>query len=566
MVAIRRPRSHLTLSVALLLPAFLAAQQVPDAGQALRESRPPRREVESRPPPELPAEPPPTPLAGQGRVQVKSFRITGNTLVPTEELSALVGNLAGRELHFADLQAAAAQLTARYRQYGYLLARAYLPPQEVVDGTIEIAVVEGRIDSIAVATPAGVRLKTPLVEKLFAPTVARGAAIRDLDLERGLLLLNELPGIASAAILQPGAAVGTSQLVLRLEEASAVGGGIEIDNYGSRYTGEWRLGATGRLTDRFGRGEQFTLRGLTTSTGGIKSGGLSIQLPLPSLAWTLHADLNTLRYRLGGEFAALAARGTATDALLGLDWAWVRTRAWRATVGAQVIYRDLSDVLGSAGTENDRRLTSAVLRLAVSRSDGWLGGGIWGFQTSLTAGDLSLDTPAQEAFDQSPAGRHTAGGFTHFNTALWREQSLFGRWSLLGVVSGQLASDNLDTSEKVSLGGPNAIRAYPVSEAAADEELMGRVELRYAVGHFPRLGAATLFVFGDAGAARINRRPLAIDEDNHRRLHGYGVGANLAKAGRYEVNATAAWRGASRSVQDPDAGSLRVFVAATRQF
>lgn len=566
MPAARRPRHYRVLCAIGLLPAFLAAQRVPDAGQALRESRPPARAVENRPPLELPTETPSRLVSpSQGRVRVKDFRISGNTLVSTEELSGLVRNLAGQELDFADLQAAAARLTACYRQHGYLLARAYLPPQEVTDGVVEIAILEGRISAVEVATTGG-RLEKRLVEKLFAPVIARGTAVQGRDLERGLLLLNELPGIASAAILQPGSAVGTSQLVLRLEEASAVGGGIEIDNYGSRYTGEWRLGATGRLTDRFGRGEQVTLRGLATSTGGIKSGGLSIQLPLPSLAWTLHADLNYLRYRLGGDFASLAARGDAADALVGLDWAWIRTRAWRATVSAQVIHRDLSDVIGSAGTENDRRLTSAVLRLAASRGDGWLGGGLWGLQTSLTVGDLSLDTPAQRAFDESPAGRHTAGGFAHLNTALWREQNLSGRWSLLGVVSGQLASGNLDTSEKVSLGGPNAIRAYPVSEAPADEELMGRIELRYALEHFPRLGAATLFVFGDAGAARINRRPLAIDEDNHRRLHGYGLGANLAKAGRYEVNATVAWRGAARSDQDPDAGSVRVFVAATRQF
>ena len=56
--------------------------------------------------------------------------------------------LAGRELSLADLDQAAARVTKFYRQSGYPVARAYVPAQEIKDGVVEIAVLEGRFGKL----------------------------------------------------------------------------------------------------------------------------------------------------------------------------------------------------------------------------------------------------------------------------------------------------------------------------------------------------------------------------------------------------------------------------------
>jgi hemolysin activation/secretion protein len=49
----------------------------------------------------------------------------------------------------------AQRITQRYRDAGYALAQAYLPPQEVGDGAVTIVVAEGRYGKIDTRNESG---------------------------------------------------------------------------------------------------------------------------------------------------------------------------------------------------------------------------------------------------------------------------------------------------------------------------------------------------------------------------------------------------------------------------
>ena len=73
------------------------------------------------------------------RFVLKRVVITGNTVFAQETLLALLEDTIGKEVGFAELEAAAARISSYYRERGYLVARAYLPAQDIKDGSVEIA-------------------------------------------------------------------------------------------------------------------------------------------------------------------------------------------------------------------------------------------------------------------------------------------------------------------------------------------------------------------------------------------------------------------------------------------
>ncbi|TMH37486.1 MAG: hypothetical protein E6H56_17065 [Betaproteobacteria bacterium] len=78
------------------------------------------------------------PTTPEGKVLIRSIRITGTTVFLPEELRLLVAGVEGQELSLAEIEALAARITSYYRSRGYVIARAYVPPQRVQDGILEI--------------------------------------------------------------------------------------------------------------------------------------------------------------------------------------------------------------------------------------------------------------------------------------------------------------------------------------------------------------------------------------------------------------------------------------------
>jgi hemolysin activation/secretion protein len=113
-------------------------------------------------------------------------------------------------------------------------------------------------------------------------------------------------------------------------------------------------------------------------------------------------------------------------------------------------------------------------------------------------------------------------------------QSLPHSFSLFGRVGGQWAGGNLDSSEKMSLGGSGGVRAYPNGEALGDLGWMAQLELRKTIGKYAP------YVFVDAGGVQLNQSPAA-GQDNSRNLGGGGVGLRYQRE-TWEFNSTVAWR------------------------
>ena len=87
-------------------------------------------------------------LEGDQKILVKQFQFIGELdFVPIDILQSLIKEFNGKELNFGEIQSVVNKVNRYFQNQGLLVARAYLPKQEVKDNTILISIYEGRLDA-----------------------------------------------------------------------------------------------------------------------------------------------------------------------------------------------------------------------------------------------------------------------------------------------------------------------------------------------------------------------------------------------------------------------------------
>ena len=82
--------------------------------------------------------------------KLKDIQITGNTVFPTYVLMRLVDFKIGQEVTINDLIMSANEITEYYQSKGYVSTVAYLPPQKVQNGKVEIKILEGKYGNVEI--------------------------------------------------------------------------------------------------------------------------------------------------------------------------------------------------------------------------------------------------------------------------------------------------------------------------------------------------------------------------------------------------------------------------------
>ena len=547
------------LSVALLATGDTLANQAlaavaPDAGQVQQGldqkplQLPERQSIDLN----LPDTPSDQAQSTGPSLQVTGFVLEGNSAIPNEQLLPLLDDLKNRTLTLGQLQAATNRITRFYRERGYPLARAYLPAQEIDGGRVWIAVLEGRYGQVQINDQAG------LSDSVLAPLAAlqAGDAVQARPLERSLLLLQDTPGVEVKSTLRPGSSTGTSDLLVNIERAPLLSGSIDADNYGNRFTGQYRLGGTLNLNSPLGLGDRLTLRAMGSDEE-QNYGRIAYQLPVGPWSTQLGVAYSDMDYQLAKDFEDLDAHGNARIASVFALQPLVRSRDFSLYAQVQFDDKRLQDDIDLFDQKNAKRSRVVILTLNGNSRDTLLGGGVNSFALAWSQGSLNLDDTTAQRIDDLTAG--TAGRFHKLNPSLVRLQRLSERFSLYTQLQGQWADGNLDSSEKLYLGGAYGVRAYPQGEASGDQGWLANLELRYALTDTWQLST-----FIDHGEVRLNKDTWASGE-NHRSLSGAGLGARWAAHG-WQVSAVTAWKLGNTDPQSDVDRSPRVWAQVVRFF
>lgn len=545
----------IAMVMATAVPTTIWAQTRPadvDAGSILRQEEALQRQEPA--PLVAPEEQAPLPeLTGIGEVtvEVKQVEFTGATeLAESAALEAVVEEAIGRELDFAGLQALAERVTRYLKEEGWVLARAFLPEQDVTDGVITIEIIPGRLDiqgrafRIEQIGDRPLRIDPERLGAILTALIPAGEPIRQADLDRAILLINDLPGIEALARLEAGEAEGSSHILLSVREGPLFASGLNVSNFGSRSTGRERAGFTGNLNNPLGIGDQATLA--LTAAEGLSLGQLNYKYPLGPSGLAADLSLSHMEYDVINSDSTSKLDGSSTTTGIGLSYPLVRSQQTNVNLGVDWTRDDLEDRIDSVAY-SDKQVSYFGTSISADHTDRFFGPA-GRTNASLMPFWGSVDLPALVNNQAQSDELGTEGSFSKVEYSLSRLQSLGERpVTLYTELRGQWAQDNLDSSQRFQPGGSSGVRAYPGGEASADEGHLLRAELRYQLPEdFIDLGSVRLSAFYDTAWVRINdTMPEGFELDtatgkNTYRIDGAGVGLRLTRGDWLTISLTLA--------------------------
>jgi hemolysin activation/secretion protein len=487
------------------------------------------------------------PTEGGQRILVNSLHITGATRFSESELVDATGFRPGSQLTLGDLRDMAAKIADLYNANGYFVAQAYLPPQDIEDGAVTIAVVEGHYGEI------GLSNQTNVSDRVFNDVLDGlnpGDPVVIFPLERRLLIISDIPGVAVRSTLAPGTALGTSDLTVGVTSGQRVTGSVEADNWGNPYTGAYRLGGTVNLNEPLGIGDVLSARFLASTSGGMDYGRLSYQAQVEDA--TVGVAYTVFTYRPGKQFTSLDATGSEQIASLYGSYPLIRSYNNNLYALLDFDLRSFQDKIGLTFSTVDKRAYVVLPGISGDSHDEFGGGG-WNAYSLIGAfGDLDIESPLARAVDAATA--RTSGAYAKVSFDVSRLQHIYGPLSLYGDVRGQFAANNLDISEKMELGGAQGVRAYPEGEAYGDQGYIATAEARVLLPRWLESlpGDTQVAAFVDTGSVTFNKSPWAPGKNDTTRS---GVGAEVIWAAPNDFSATVAYAhelGDQRATSAPD--------------
>lgn len=189
---------------------------------------------------------------------VTSIRVVGNAILPEPEIRDVIARYASRELSDVDMEALRGELTELYVARGFITSGAVLPDQDFADGVLVVQLIEGRIRNVDVAGTE--RLRPRHVARQLVPDPGDPVEVRSL--EARLQRLQADPWIRSVhAELRPGAQLGESDLLVRVEERRPYRLQLGGSNHRSPSIREWNGSAASDFANALGIGDVVSVRG-----------------------------------------------------------------------------------------------------------------------------------------------------------------------------------------------------------------------------------------------------------------------------------------------------------------
>lgn len=451
------------------------------------------------------------PAENESVIAVNGIAIEGQTVFEKDVLNNLIKDKLKKQMSFNELNEIALDIRMFFRRNGYFAAYVYIPKQTVKDGIITIKVIPGTYDKVVLLNET--KMRTSRLED-FMKTIKSGSYIERANMDRSLLIMNDLPGIKVQATLKPGEHEGKADAIFKATTLEKQGGAIVIDNYGNRYTGRNRLGFTYYLNNPAKMGDQLFLYYMMTN-GELKNYDARYEIPIDGFVkngTVLGLSYTKMDYELGAPYNQYDAYGNAKTLQIYTKTPLKRMLHNNLYLRTSLEKRELTDRVDVFNQNTEK--SSEVIRVALDGS----------YRTNKSASRYTLtQSVGWMHMDSETAKRYdyynTDGPFQKTEFGFHYDTKFNNRLDFILNASGQYAWTNLDSSEKFYIGGYNGVRAFPQGEAGGDNGLLGTVETRWRIAPDENFQLAA---FIDAGRVEYNKDSL--EGDNFRNLAGWGLG------------------------------------------
>jgi len=456
-----------------------------------------------------------TPAGAQNvRFTLKSVEVAGATIYAPNELTRFYQDKVGTTVSLADIYALANTLTRKYRDDGYLLSQVTVPPQTIASGIVRLKAVEGFVDKISVEGTANVTADELELIRGYANRInAKKGPVNAAQLERGMLLINDLPGVKARGILSPSRTTGASDLQI-IADRDFFDGQASVDNFGTRYLGATQIGGAAAFNSMaFGNNEKITLQAVVAprTFGALELAyvGASYFQPLLANGLTLELTMNRTMTKPGYTLQRFDVRGISQFAAATLNYPVIRTRTTNLSGHATF---DQRDVTSKTNVDPKRADHIRALRLGgrFETLDMLMGPAFNSVDLEIAKG---LDIFGASARGDTRLSRPDGlPGFAKLNAEIQRLQSVIDRVNLLLAIKGQMTSSALLSSEQFGVGGNVYGRGYDSSEITGDRGFSTKAELQWSAPYKVNLlENYQLYAFWDAGHVRNLKPTTAAD-------------------------------------------------------
>lgn len=418
---------------------------------------------------------------------------------------------------------------------GESISYAYVPQQQIVDGVVRLNILRGHVEAIQLRRN-GSLVSDRAVQRYLAPGLSPEGDLQTAQDQ--LTRLSELPGMGDITpMLSPGQTSGGTVLTVDTAAGERLNGAFVVDNAGSRVSGRNRIGAQVNVNSPLGLGDRFQavlygapdfLQFNHDSDGGkTLISRVSYDIPVGTQGARAGMAVSRVNYTLGGLYSDLGDGNATVYSLYG-SIPLVRAQSDNVDLGANIDYKRLTDTLFDE--PNPRSASVISTQLSGSRQSRLAGlPYILQYQFGVTGGDLHNEDAWNGA--QTRGTYVKATQYAKYTQVLYR-----GLYADLSI-QAQQSSRNLDGSEKMTLGGPSAVRAYSNDTVSADGGHLASVQLNAVV---PYVAGLTAQVFYDRARATVQK--FVSRGANAVTMGGYGFGLNYSLAKRVELNLTHARR------------------------
>jgi len=398
------------------------------------------------------------------KIRVVKIQVKGSTVFRPLVFKPLVQPLEGQMVTLEDLNKVADAITQLYLNQGYITSRAIVGDQKIINGVVEIQVIEGGLEKIEVQ---GTHKLNP---NYVRSRIAIGAAkpLSTAKLEEQLKLLRADPLFANVeASLRPGTGLGQSILVVRVVEANPLSGDVSVDNYSPPSVGSERLGVNTIDRNLTGRGDELNLSYYHTLEGGSNIYDFSYKMPLNPTNGTLQVrtSINTNKV-IDSSFQTLDIHGESYLYEASYRQPILRSLRQEFALSLGFTYQDgqtftfAGPTPFGAGPDAQGNSRTRVLKFGQDyvRRDF---AGAWALRSLFSVGVGILDATTNP--NPVPDGR-----FFSWLVQLQRVQRLGQDNLFIAQAELQLTPDALLPSEQYVLGGGESLRGYRQNIRSSD--------------------------------------------------------------------------------------------------
>lgn len=377
-----------------------------------------------------------------------------------------------------------------YVQRGYITSRAFLTEQNLSHGTLNITVLEGKLEAIHLQGASARQLN------MAFPTRA-GRILNLRDIEQGMEQINRLRTTPVQIEIIPSTQPGYSIVNLTSTPEFPLTLGLNMDNSGQRSTGIGQLSGSLVGNDLLGVADRWFVSGGRSSAFSDWRDAQNFQagVSVPygyglldySYSWSnYHSRFNANSFDWYSNGDNISNR---------LSGSWVLFRNGQIKTGLQlglnhyVSHNWLNQTLLQSSS---RKLTSLQIGFNHTQK---IAGGVATLNPMLSRGmpwfDAESDKGKSDDFPKAEFRKWSVSSSYQrpVTQKMWWLSSFYAQWS----------PDRLYGSERLTIGGENSVRGYKEQYLSGDVGGYLRNELNYSLFTLPALGEVSTTLALDGG-------------------------------------------------------------------